>query len=107
VHETPSEFSVAWFWPGYRTALAISGFLLLFLTGTASALDPHRMGFPILRTQSGGLRTASHTGQKSSLRQTTATSGLPTGPGLLRFDGVTMPGADAEVLPHEEGSTGS
>src|ERR1700722_9772673 len=83
-------------WPRHHTALSICSFLLLFMTGTASALDPHRLisqyahtewrtqdGFPhapdvITQTSDGYIWIASTTG-------------------LLRFDGVTM----TPVLPQK------
>ena len=76
-------------WPGYRTALAISGFLLLFLTGTASALDPHRMvsqyAHTVWRTQDGFPH-----GPEELTQTDDGYIWIATGPGLLRFDGVTM-----------------
>src|SRR6202167_2557817 len=82
-------------WSRLRTALAICGFLLLFLTGTASALDPHRL-----------ISQYAHTFWRVQ-------DGFPHGPhmitqtsdgyiwiavnGLLRFDGVSM----TPVLPQK------
>jgi signal transduction histidine kinase/ligand-binding sensor domain-containing protein len=73
----------------HRTALAICSVVLLFLTGTASALDPHRLisqyGHTVWRVQD-GLPHGPH--------MITQTSDgyiwIAVGNGLLRFDGVTM-----------------
>jgi signal transduction histidine kinase/ligand-binding sensor domain-containing protein len=71
-----------------RTALAICGFLLLFLTGTASALDPHRLisqyAHTVWRVQDGFPHGPHMITQTSDGYIWIAISGL------LRFDGVTM-----------------
>jgi signal transduction histidine kinase/ligand-binding sensor domain-containing protein len=70
-------------------ALAISGFLLLLLTGTASALDPHR-----LISQYAHTTWRVQDGFPNSPQMITQTSDgyiwIAGGGGLLRFDGVTM-----------------
>jgi ligand-binding sensor domain-containing protein len=75
-------------WPSHRTALAICSFLLLFLTGTASALDPHRLisqyAHTVWRIQDGFPHTPNMITQTSD-----GYIWIGTGGGLLRFDGVT------------------
>jgi ligand-binding sensor domain-containing protein len=70
------------------TALAICSFLLLFLTGTASALDPHRLisqyAHTVWRVQDGFPHGPHMITQTSDGYIWIAVSGL------LRFDGVTM-----------------
>src|SRR5258708_39645705 len=77
------------------TALAIYGFLLLLLTGTASALDPHRLisqyAHTVWRVQD-GFPHGPH-----MITQTSDGYIWIAGGGLLRFDGVTM----TPVLPQE------
>jgi signal transduction histidine kinase/ligand-binding sensor domain-containing protein len=76
-------------WPSHRTALAICSFLLLFLTGTASALDPHRLisqyAHTVWRIQDGFPHTPNMITQTSD-----GYIWIGTGGGLLRFDGVTI-----------------
>ena len=76
-----------------RTALPIYGFLLLLLTGTASALDPHRMisqyAHTVWRVQDGFPHGPHMITQTSDGYIWIAVSGL------LRFDGVTL----TPVLP--------
>src|SRR5271156_592191 len=76
-------------WPRHRTALAIYSFLLLFLNGTAFALDPHRLisqyAHTFWRVQDGFPRTP------SVITQTTdGYIWIGHRSGLLRFDGITM-----------------
>jgi signal transduction histidine kinase/ligand-binding sensor domain-containing protein len=75
-------------WRRYRAALAISSFLLLFLTGTASALDPHRLisqyAHTVWRVQD-GFPHGPH-----MITQTSDGYIWIAGGGLLRFDGVTL-----------------
>jgi signal transduction histidine kinase/ligand-binding sensor domain-containing protein len=75
-------------WPRCRTARAISSILLLFLAGTASALDPHRLisqyAHTVWRTQD-GFPHAPH-----MITQTNDGYIWIAASGLLRFDGVTM-----------------
>jgi len=75
--------------PRYRTALAICSFLLLFLTGTASALDPHRLisqyAHTVWKVQDGFPR-----GPNVIAQTTDGYIWIAAGGGLLRFDGVTM-----------------
>jgi signal transduction histidine kinase/ligand-binding sensor domain-containing protein len=82
-------------WPRHRAALSICSFLLLFLTGTASALDPHRLisqyAHTVWRTQD-GFPHAPH-----MITQTTDGYIWIAVGGLLRFDGVTM----TPVLPQK------
>ena len=70
------------------TAVVICGFLLLFLTGTATALDPHRMisqyAHTVWRVQD-GFPHAPH-----MLTQTSDGYIWIAGGGLIRFDGVTL-----------------
>jgi signal transduction histidine kinase/ligand-binding sensor domain-containing protein len=76
-----------------RTALGICSFLLLLLTGTASALDPHRMisqyAHTVWRVQD-GFPHGPH-----MITQTRDGYIWIAGGGLLRFDGVTL----TPVLP--------
>jgi len=76
-------------WPRHRTALTIYSFLLLFLTGTASALDPHRMisqyAHTVWRVQDGFPR-----GPQEFTQTSDGYIWIATASGLLRFDGVTM-----------------
>jgi signal transduction histidine kinase/ligand-binding sensor domain-containing protein len=73
----------------YRTVLAISGFLLLFLTGTAAALDPHRMisqyAHTVWRVQDGFPH-----GPQEFTQTNDGYIWIATAVGLLRFDGVIM-----------------
>jgi signal transduction histidine kinase/ligand-binding sensor domain-containing protein len=82
-------------WRGYRTALAISSFLLLFLSGTASALDPHRQisqyAHTVWRVQD-GFPHGPH-----MITQTSDGYIWIAGGGLIRFDGVTQ----TPVLPQK------
>ena len=75
-------------WPRHRTAAAISCIFLLFLAGTASALDPHRAisqyAHTVWRTQD-GFPHAPH-----MITQTSDGYIWIAASGLLRFDGVTM-----------------
>ena len=75
-------------WPRHRTALPICGFLLLFLAGTAGALDPHRLisqyAHTVWRVQDGFPHGPHMITQTSDGYIWIAVSGL------LRFDGVTM-----------------
>jgi signal transduction histidine kinase/ligand-binding sensor domain-containing protein len=88
-------------WPRHCTALAIYSFLLLFLTGTASALDPHRLisqyAHTVWRTQDGFPRGP------HMITQTSDGYVWIAGSGLLRFDGVTM----TPVLPQKSFPTES
>jgi signal transduction histidine kinase/ligand-binding sensor domain-containing protein len=72
-----------------NTSLAICSFLLLFLTGTASALDPHRLisqyAHTLWRTQDGFPRVPNMITQTSD-----GYIWIAIGGGLLRFDGVTL-----------------
>jgi signal transduction histidine kinase/ligand-binding sensor domain-containing protein len=78
-----------------RTALSICGFLLLFMTGTASALDPHRLisqyAHTVWRVQDGFPHGPHMITQTSDGYIWIAVNGL------LRFDGVTM----TPVLPQK------
>jgi len=89
--DSPSRCS----WPRHRTALAIYSFLLLFLTGTASALDPHRLisqyAHTVWRVQD-GFPHGPH-----MITQTSDGYIWIAGSGLLRFDGVTL----IPVLPQK------
>jgi signal transduction histidine kinase/ligand-binding sensor domain-containing protein len=82
-------------WPSYSAARAISSFLLLFLTGTASALDPHRLisqyAHTVWRIQD-GFPHGPH-----MITQTSDGYIWIAGSGLLRFDGVTL----TPVLPQK------
>src|SRR5882757_6740837 len=82
-------------WPSHRTALAICSFLLLFLTGTASALDPHRLisqyAHTVWRVQD-GFPHGPH-----MITQTSDGYIWIAGGGLIRFDGVTQ----TPVLPQK------
>jgi signal transduction histidine kinase/ligand-binding sensor domain-containing protein len=75
-------------WPRYRTALAMCSFLLLFLNGTASALDPHRLisqyAHTVWRVQDGFPHGPHMITQTSDGYIWIAVGGL------LRFDGVTI-----------------
>jgi signal transduction histidine kinase/ligand-binding sensor domain-containing protein len=90
--------------PRHRTAQRIfCNFLLLFLTGTASALDPHRLisqyGHTVWRVQD-GLPHGPHmiTQTADGYVWIAATNGL------LRFDGVTMtPVLSQKSFPTESG----
>jgi signal transduction histidine kinase/ligand-binding sensor domain-containing protein len=75
-------------WLRHRISLAIYSFLLLFFTGTASALDPHRLisqyAHTVWRIQDGF--------PHAPLVITQTSDGyiwIAAGGGLLRFDGVT------------------
>jgi signal transduction histidine kinase/ligand-binding sensor domain-containing protein len=87
--------------PSRRTALAICSFLLLFLTGTASALDPHRLisqyAHTVWRVQDGFPHGPHMITQTSDGYIWIAVNGL------LRFDGVTM----TPVLPQKSFPTES
>jgi signal transduction histidine kinase/ligand-binding sensor domain-containing protein len=89
-------------WPRHSTALAIYGFLLLFLTGTASAIDPHRLisqyAHTVWRIQDGFPRTPNVITQTSD-----GYIWIAFGSGLLRFDGLTM----TPVLPQKSFPTQS
>jgi ligand-binding sensor domain-containing protein len=96
---SPSLF----FPPRYRTALAISSFLLLFLTGTAPALDPHRMisqyAHTVWRVQDGFPNSPQVIAQTSD-----GYIWIAAGGGLHRFDGLTMiPLASQKSFPTDEG----
>jgi signal transduction histidine kinase/ligand-binding sensor domain-containing protein len=82
-------------WPRNRTALAICSFLLLFLTGSAAALDPHRLisqyAHTVWRVQDGFPHGPHMITQTSDGYIWIAVSGL------LRFDGMTM----TPVLPQK------
>jgi signal transduction histidine kinase/ligand-binding sensor domain-containing protein len=77
-----------YFWYRRSIALAIHGFLLLFLSGTASALDPHRLisqyAHTVWRIQD-GFPHGPHT-----ITQTSDGYIWIAVNGLLRFDGVTL-----------------
>jgi ligand-binding sensor domain-containing protein len=96
---SPSLFS----WPRRRTALLTCSGLLLFLslTGTASALDPHRLisqyAHTVWRVQD-GFPHAPHMITQTSDGYIWIAVG-----GLLRFDGVTM----TPVLPQKSFPTES
>src|SRR5258708_7829799 len=79
--------------PSHRTVLAICSFLLLFLAGTASALDPHRQisqyAHTVWRVQDGFPHGPHMITQTSYGYVWIAVNGL------LRFDGLTM----TPVLP--------
>jgi signal transduction histidine kinase/ligand-binding sensor domain-containing protein len=85
-----------------NSALAICSFLLLFLTGTASAVDPHRLisqyAHTVWRVQDGFPHAPHMITQTSDGYIWIA----PTN-GLLRFDGVTM----TPVLPQKSFPTES
>src|ERR1700735_917048 len=76
------------FRPRYRIPLAIFSFLPLFLAGTASALDPHRLisqyAHTVWRVQD-GFPHAPH-----MITQTSDGYIWIAGSGLIRFDGVTL-----------------
>ena len=82
-------------WLRHRTDLVIYSFLLLFLTGTASALDPHRLisqyAHTVWRVQDGFPHGPHMITQTSDGYIWIAVAGL------LRFDGVTM----TPVLPQK------
>jgi ligand-binding sensor domain-containing protein/signal transduction histidine kinase len=85
------------------SALAICSFLLLFLTGTASALDPHRLisqyAHTVWRTQDGFPHTPNMITQTSD-----GYIWISTGGSLFRFDGVTMtPVPPQKSFPTDEG----
>jgi signal transduction histidine kinase/ligand-binding sensor domain-containing protein len=84
-----------WSWRRQRTALSICGVLLLFLTRSASALDPHRQisqfAHTVWRVQDGFPRGP------HMITQTSDGYIWIAGSGLIRFDGVTM----TPVLPQE------
>ena len=89
-------------WRRHRTALSIFSFLLLFLTGTASALDPHRLisqyAHTVWRTQD-GFPHAPHMITQTSDGYIWIAVG-----GLLRFDGVTMtPVSPQKSFPTDAG----
>ena len=81
---SPSLF----FRPCHRKVLVISSFLLLFLTGTASALDPHRLisqyAHTVWRVQDGFPH-----GPHMITQTNDGYIWIAVG-GLLRFDGVTI-----------------
>jgi ligand-binding sensor domain-containing protein len=74
--------------PRHHTALSICSFLLLFLNGTASALDPHRLisqyAHTVWRVQDGFPHGPHMITQTSDGYIWIAVGGL------LRFDGVTI-----------------
>jgi signal transduction histidine kinase/ligand-binding sensor domain-containing protein len=86
-----------------RSTLAVSSFLLLFLTGTASALDPHRLisqyAHTVWRTQDGF--------PHAPLGITQTIDGyiwIAAGGGLFRFDGVTRtPVISKKSFPTNQG----
>jgi signal transduction histidine kinase/ligand-binding sensor domain-containing protein len=87
----------------FRTALAISSFLLLLLNGTASALDPHRMisqyAHTVWRVQDGFPH-----GPQEFTQTNDGYIWIATAVGLLRFDGVTMaPVPTQKSFPTKEG----
>jgi signal transduction histidine kinase/ligand-binding sensor domain-containing protein len=89
-------------WPRRPTALAIHSFLLLFFTGTASALDPHRLisqyAHTVWRVQDGFPRGPHMITQTSDGYVWIAVGTL------LRFDGVTMtPVSPQKSFPTESG----
>jgi signal transduction histidine kinase/ligand-binding sensor domain-containing protein len=75
-------------WPRRATALSVCSCLLLFLTGTASALDPHRLisqyAHTVWRVQD-GFPHGPH-----MITQTSDGYIWIAGGGLIRFDGVTL-----------------
>jgi signal transduction histidine kinase/ligand-binding sensor domain-containing protein len=81
--------------PWHRAALATYGFLLLFLSGTASGLDPHRLisqyAHTVWRIQDGFPHGPHMITQTSDGYIWIAVNGL------LRFDGVTL----SPVLPQK------
>jgi signal transduction histidine kinase/ligand-binding sensor domain-containing protein len=84
------------------TAVVICGFLLLFLAGTASALDPHRLisqyAHTVWRVQD-GFPHAPH-----MLTQTSDGYIWIAGGGLIRFDGVTLtPVSPQKSFPTDAG----
>jgi signal transduction histidine kinase/ligand-binding sensor domain-containing protein len=86
-----------------NTSLAICSCLLLFLTGTASALDPHRLisqyAHTVWRVQDGFPR-----GPQEFTQTSDGYIWIATAPGLLRFDGVTMaPVPTQKSFPTKEG----
>jgi signal transduction histidine kinase/ligand-binding sensor domain-containing protein len=97
--DSPSLF----FRPRHCTALASCSFLLLFLTGTASALDPHRLisqyAHTVWRVQDGFPHAPQMITQTSD-----GYLWIAAGGGLLRFDGVTMtPRLSQKSFPTDEG----
>jgi signal transduction histidine kinase/ligand-binding sensor domain-containing protein len=89
-------------WPRYRATVAISSFLLLFLTGTASALDPHRLisqyAHTVWRVQD-GFPHGPH-----MITQTSDGYIWIAADRLLRYDGVTMaPVPPQKSFPTESG----
>src|SRR5277367_27480 len=82
--DSPSLCSRPW----HRAALAAYGFLLLCLSGSASALDPHRLisqyAHTVWRVQD-GFPHGSH-----MITQTSDGYIWIAGRGLIRFDGVTL-----------------
>jgi signal transduction histidine kinase/ligand-binding sensor domain-containing protein len=85
------------------STLAIYSFLLLLLTATASALDPHRLisqyAHTVWRTQDGFPHTPNVITQTRD-----GYIWISTGGGLLRFDGVTMtPVPPQKSFPTKEG----
>ncbi len=75
--------------PRHRTARSICSFLLLFLTGTASALDPHRQisqyAHTVWRVQDGFPH-----GPHMITQTSDGYIWIAGASGLLRFDGVTL-----------------
>ena len=73
----------------YRAALTIPSFLLLFLAGTASALDPHRMisqyAHTVWKVQDGFAR-----GPNAITQTNDGYVWISGGGDLLRYDGVTF-----------------
>jgi signal transduction histidine kinase/ligand-binding sensor domain-containing protein len=82
-------------WPRQRTVVSVCCCLLLFLTGTAAALDPHRLisqyAHTVWRVQD-GFPHGPH-----MITQTSDGYIWIAGSGLIRFDGVTM----TPVLPQK------
>jgi signal transduction histidine kinase/ligand-binding sensor domain-containing protein len=90
-------------WPRRRAALLMGGLLLLFLSASASALDPHRMisqyAHTVWRVQDG----FPHAPQEFT-QTTDGYIWIATAAGLLRFDGVTMaPVPTQKSFPTKEG----
>jgi signal transduction histidine kinase/ligand-binding sensor domain-containing protein len=90
-------------WHRHRAVLAICSFPLLFLPGTASALDPHRLisqyAHTVWRTQDGFPH-----GPEELTQTKDGYIWIATAPGLLRFDGATMaPVPTQKTFPTKEG----
>jgi signal transduction histidine kinase/ligand-binding sensor domain-containing protein len=92
-----------WSWLCRRTGLVSYGSLLLLVTGTASALDPHRMisqyAHTVWRVQDGFPR-----GPQEFTQTSDGYIWIATASGLLRFDGATMaPVPTQKSFPTKEG----